>query len=280
MQTSSEQAGYVLGHEALELERLERQGQFLKALTRDVFVRAGLRPGMRVLDFGAGAGDVSLIAAGLVGAAGSVLGLERAPEAVQRARGRMAALGMRNVEIRQGDLEDPAVFAALGTFDAIVGRLVLLHQRDAAATVARLASLLRPGGVIAFHEIEIGAGCWSSPALPLLDASFGWITGPFLATGMPTDIGARMGDGFARAGLVDTNVMLEGRVEAGPESGAYEFMVRTVRSLLPLALRLGLTTAEAVDVDTLEERLRDEAVASKARFIPAFFSAGWARRPA
>lgn len=280
MQISTTDHAYVLGHERAELERLERQGRFLHELTRGVFLRAGLRPGMRVLDVGAGAGDVSLIAAGLVGPSGQVVALDRASEALGRARGRLSALRVGNVELRQGDAADPAVLAELGSFDAVIGRLVLLHQRDPAALLASLGGLLRPGGIMAFHEIEIAAGCWSNPRLPLLDSAFGWITRTFLAGGMASDIGARMADGFERAGLEDVNVMLEGRVEAGAQSGAYEFMARTVRSLLPLTLRLGLASEAEIDVDTLEARLRDEAIHHNAHFIPAFFSAAWARRPA
>ena len=270
-------SAYVLGHAALELERLERQGLFLRDLTRDVLRRAGIGPGMRVLDFGAGAGDVSLILAQLVGPTGRVIAVERAEEAAARAAMRCAALGVDHVEVHVGD-EDAALALAGDGYDAVVGRLVLLHQRDPAATLARLAGALRPGGVAAFHEIEIDAGCWAAPALPLLARTFGWITAAFGHGGMPGDISAHIDRGFARAGLRDVHVLREGRVEAGPTSGAYEFMTRTVRTLAPLIERLGLATATELDVDTLEARLRAEAVAADARFIPAFFTAAWARR--
>lgn len=47
-----------------------------------IFVAAGLRPGMRVLDVGCGAWDVTFAAADLVGPEGSVVGLDRSPEAL------------------------------------------------------------------------------------------------------------------------------------------------------------------------------------------------------
>src|SRR5213593_1077419 len=58
---------YVCGHSANELERLEIQGAFFEEITRNLLVAAGIGPGMRVLDIGCGAGDVSLLAADLVG---------------------------------------------------------------------------------------------------------------------------------------------------------------------------------------------------------------------
>ena len=54
---------YVLGHADAELQRLAEQSAFYADLTEDAFRRAGLAPGIRVLDVGCGAGDVSLLAA-------------------------------------------------------------------------------------------------------------------------------------------------------------------------------------------------------------------------
>ena len=58
---------YPLGYSETEFKRLERQGAFLRDLTEDVLRRAGLAAGMHVLDVGCGVGDVSLLAATLVG---------------------------------------------------------------------------------------------------------------------------------------------------------------------------------------------------------------------
>lgn len=266
---------YVLGHTDPELERLERQGRFLHELTRDVFVRAGIGPGMRVLDFGAGAGDVSRILADLVGPTGRVYAVDRAPEAVERMGARFAALGIANVEpfVGEGD-----ALATRGPYDAVVGRLVLLHQPDPAAAIVRLSSVLRPGGVMAFHEIEIQAGFWSSAPLPLFERSWGWIVDTFTRGGMATDIGTRIAAGFARAGMVAPHVVREGRVESG-DPLAYEFIARTVRTLLPVMVRAGIARAEDVEIDTLEARLADEVAQSGASFIPVFFTAAWARLP-
>lgn len=266
---------YVLGHQDAELARLELQGRFLRDLTRGALLRAGVGPGMRVLDFGAGAGDVSLIAAELVGPTGEVLGVDRSEEAVQRARARYAALGVSNAHAVVGD-ED--TLGQESYFDAVIGRLVLLHQRDPAATVQRLAGLVRPGGILAFHEIEIDAGCWSRPRLPLLDQAWGWIVTALIRGGMVTDIGARITDGFARAGVQEAVVMREGRVERGGESGSHEYMARMVRTMAPIIERMGIASAEELGLDTLAERLSHEAAALDAQFIPIFLTAAWGRR--
>ena len=62
-----------------------------------IFAEAGIRPGMRVLDLGCGAGDVTFVAADLVGPEGSVVGVDRSPEALARARLRAGQRGLTQV---------------------------------------------------------------------------------------------------------------------------------------------------------------------------------------
>src|SRR2546426_7671978 len=87
---------YVCDHSPAELERPENQGAFFEEITRRVFDAAGITTGMRVLDIGCSAGDVSFLVARLVGRSGWVLGIDRAPEAIEAATAR----GLRNVEFR------------------------------------------------------------------------------------------------------------------------------------------------------------------------------------
>jgi 2-polyprenyl-3-methyl-5-hydroxy-6-metoxy-1,4-benzoquinol methylase len=84
---------YALGYSEREFRRLRFQGEFFRDVTEDVFRRAGLGPGMRVLDIGCGVGDVSLLAAEMVGPSGEILGLDRSPEAIAVARSRAAPPG-------------------------------------------------------------------------------------------------------------------------------------------------------------------------------------------
>ena len=56
-------SGYQPGSGETELARLEFQGTALALATWMIFAAAGLRPGMRVLDLGCGAGDEAFAAA-------------------------------------------------------------------------------------------------------------------------------------------------------------------------------------------------------------------------
>src|SRR4029434_1821163 len=84
---------YVLGHSESELRRLSLQAQYWGEATLELLQRAGIGPGMRVLDLGCGAGDVSILAATLVGSSGSVVGVDLSAEAIAGAPKRAKATG-------------------------------------------------------------------------------------------------------------------------------------------------------------------------------------------
>lgn len=155
---------YVLGHVDAELQRLLMQGRLHRDFTEYALRRAGLRPGMRVLDVGCGPGDVSFIAARLVGRAGAVLGVDASPEAIELARTRAARQGLTTVHFETATLPDVLLHEPV---DALIGRLILMHLPDPTAALRQLAGIVRSGGVVAFCEIDTST-VHAVPELPLL----------------------------------------------------------------------------------------------------------------
>src|SRR5437899_2866565 len=103
MNTSSSQGPvYTLGHSEDEFVRLSRQARILDLFSEPLLRRAGIEPGMHVLDVGCAAGDLSFLAANLVGASGQVVGVDRSSEALATARARSQRIGQTNVEFVQG----------------------------------------------------------------------------------------------------------------------------------------------------------------------------------
>src|SRR6516162_4985296 len=83
-------SNYALGSTDAEHERLIRQAALLAPCSDGLFCEAGIGPGQRVLDLGSGVGDVSMLVAQLVGPSGEVVGIERDPHSIARARTRVA----------------------------------------------------------------------------------------------------------------------------------------------------------------------------------------------
>ena len=104
---------------------------------------------MKVLDVGTGAGDVALLAAGLAGREGTVIGIDFNAELIATARARAAAAGLENVSFVVGDAASVELDRG---FDAVVGRCVLFFAREPAALVRRLTGYVRDGGIVAFQE--------------------------------------------------------------------------------------------------------------------------------
>lgn len=119
-----------------EAERLERQAQFLVPLTRRLFEDAGITAGMKVLEVGCGAGDVALLLAKMIGPRGTIVGVDRNPAILETARERVQAAGLTNVSFISGNIFTVALD---DDFDAVVGRLILVHIQDKVALLRRLS---------------------------------------------------------------------------------------------------------------------------------------------
>src|SRR5262252_9047081 len=94
----SDAGAYVMGHDDRERRRLLVQASILNPLTEHLLRRAGISSGMHVLDIGCGVGDVSLLAARLVGRDGSVTSVDIDPAALETVEARASAEEMKNIE--------------------------------------------------------------------------------------------------------------------------------------------------------------------------------------
>jgi SAM-dependent methyltransferase len=264
--------GYQLGSDEDELARLDLQGRALAPATRALLAAAGIRPGMRVLDLGCGAGDVAFVAAELVGTDGSVMGVDRSPQAVARARLRAGQQGLAQVRFAEGDIHDPAPG---GPFDAIVGRLVLMYVPDPAVVLRRQAMVLRAGGLVVPIEFDL-ATARALPATPLVSQAVSWLAGAFAKGGIQPSLGPRLWSELREAGLRPRG-MIGVQPHFGPDNpdGA-ALLAGIIRTAAPLIQRTGVATAEEIGAETFTERLREELQANSAVFAHPILLSAWA----
>src|SRR5262245_5988298 len=266
---------YALGYSEGEFRRLEFQGELFREFTEDVLRRAGLAPGMQVLDIGCGVGDVSLLAADLVGPSGAVFGIDRSKEALDVAKRRAAAAGRSNVRFTATELE---AFSTGRKFDAVIGRLILLYMPDPAATLRQLLMCLRPGGIVAFQEM-MPRFARSIPEGPQFRLCSQWILDTFERAGFDNDMGGKLFATFLAAGLPPPQMTASARVEGSAQSPVFDYLAAILRSLLPMTEQVGVATAAEVDIDTIAERLRSEAVTNNACIMLPPLVGAWTRLP-
>ena len=127
---------------------------------------AGVAPGSRVLDLGAGTGDVALRLAKRVGAKGSVLATDASAAMLEIAARLAKEAGATNVAtlaVRAEELDLPA-----SSFDAAISRNALMFVTDLRRAFRAVRSALRRGGRFAasvwgpaernpFHGVPIAA---------------------------------------------------------------------------------------------------------------------------
>ena len=267
-----EQSTYVLGHSQRELKRLILQAELFGPATEHLFRLAGIRPGMSVLDVGSGGGDVSFTAAKMVGPAGKVVGIDNAADAVALATTRAEELRLRNVSFHQADLNG---WTPEYTFDAVVGRLILVHQKDAVASLRRIATYLRPGGLIALQEFDFPDELHSVPPVPLFNTAYSWVHEAMRQVGWDLHIGLRLYPIFIEAGLPAPKLIAHSNVEAGPDSLIYEYLADVVHTFSPLIERFGVANADEMQLNTLAERLRSETLSRQAVLMPLPMIGAW-----
>lgn len=268
---------YVLGHTTEELNRLDRQGAILRPMMVRMLTAAGIRPGMRVLDFGCGTGDPALVVAQIVGPEGHVTGVDRAPEALAAARDRFAYHAPRNGEFVEHDL---ATGAPAGEFDAVVGRLVLIYLPDPTETLRRLAAAVRPGGVLAFIEIIHPDRGYELRPSPLMARCQFWLNEVIRGIGAPLDMGLRQALHFQQAGLGRTRMLIEGVPVIGADAAVCQWLAGTVRSVVPTLVKRGIATEAEIGIETLAERLLAEASGDGFAAVSVLYGAAWATLPA
>jgi SAM-dependent methyltransferase len=264
---------YVLGHDDHELARLIKQAAFYGDFTRQLFDLAGLSAGMSVLDVGCGAGDVSFLAASIVGPSGRVLGIDKSPDAVAAATRRAASAGLSNVRFVAADLSELSLDERV---DAVVGRLVLLYVPDPSATLARLATFLEPGGIVAFQEMDM-PGARSVPPCRLFDDMLELLCETFRRSGSDPRLGLKLGSIFERAGLHSPQMISGARLDRGPQNQIAAQLSDVIRTLLPAMERTGVASPATIDIDTLATRLCEEAVSLDATVQSPPLVGAWAR---
>ncbi len=114
--------------------------------TGRLFRFAGISEGMTVLELGSGLGEISVLLSEIVGSTGSVLGVDRTKEIISAAQKELDISGKSNVRFLQADLNEAPEYLKnidLSSFDAVVGRRVLMYLPNPDRVISSLLPWLR-----------------------------------------------------------------------------------------------------------------------------------------
>ena len=241
--------------------------------TVKTLARAGLAPGMRVLDLGCGAGDPALAAASLVGPGGEVVGVDRDAARIELAARRAAGAELTNVEFIASELR---AFEPHGRFDAMTARFILMHLPDPVATLARLTPALAPGGIVVLIEIDWIAAR-SVPPVPFIEETLGLVRDTMQRAGIALDLGPRLWRIQRTLGLRKADVRIDARAEPAPAAAACAMLAETARGLLPMMEQFGI--ARASQLEDLDRRLQAALLDSQATLLPPQVAGATGRLP-
>src|SRR5918993_4572858 len=143
---------YFLGYSPSEQERLRLQAQQLAHEAQWLLDKIRLVSGARVAEIGCGPQGCLDLLAERVGSEGSVVGVEQGEDAVDLARRFVRERGLANVEVLHADARTTGL--PRGSFDLATARLVLVNVPNPEEVMAEMIALVRPGGVVAFHEAD------------------------------------------------------------------------------------------------------------------------------
>lgn len=161
-------------------------------------------------------------------------------------------------------------------FDLVFGRYVLMHQDEPAGMLRQASRLLRPGGVLAFHEVVVLDGFLTSPDMPTWERMNDYLVGSANTGLQCPDVAHGLVAYFSSAGLGVPRLFAESLVGEAATSAITTWFAETIRTVLPKILARGVDQAE-ISIDTLADRLRAEARAVDGQVLSPRQVGAWLR---
>jgi precorrin-6B methylase 2 len=145
----AQERSHATGDAASSRARTEAaQAKYLRI--SEVFSLAGIIPGAKVADIGAGEGWLAVRLARAVGPSGRIYAVDVAPRALQVLRERVREEGLNNVEVVEGAMDDPRL--ARDSLDAVI-TLRAYHEMSAYDAILRhIRESLKPTGRLVLVE--------------------------------------------------------------------------------------------------------------------------------
>ena len=223
--------------------------EILDPFSRGQLLRAGVRPGARWLELGAGAGTLAAWMANEAGSGGRVIATDIKPQHIVAHPG---------VEVLRHNLLTDALPQVDGGFDGIHARLLLAHLPTREQLVPGLAGLLAPGGALVVEEWR---GSWDDCVLatpdPTAQELFARYQAAFqsvlVSRGNDVRWALRVNGVMRAAGLVDVETTVHARSWVGGSAGC-QLPIATTTEIQDALVEHGMSLG---DLGRMRELLTD-----------------------
>lgn len=142
-----------LGYPAAELKRVPEATVESFAGVANHFKLGSMDESETVLDLGCGAGTDLLIAAQMVGSGGRAIGIDMTPSMVDRARQSAAEMGLDNIEVHEGLIEQLPLPDE--SVDVVISNGVIDLVPDKDVVLSEIKRVLKPGGRLQIADVVI-----------------------------------------------------------------------------------------------------------------------------
>lgn len=189
---------YIIGANEREIDRLGVQHAVWRERAIAAWRRAGLKPGMTVLDMGCGPGHASFDLAAIVGPEGWVIAVDQSPIFLEALKRGAEARRLTNIETLECDLAQ--LDLPQNSVDFVWTRWVLSFTPDPGQILDRVATALKPGGRFVAHEYGDYSTFRIHPVEPVMVRFIAAVTDSWREFGGEPHIGLELPRHFDRLG--------------------------------------------------------------------------------
>jgi ubiquinone/menaquinone biosynthesis C-methylase UbiE len=236
---------YVLGTGEQEIDRLGLQHRVWSAQAHLLWERAGLVPGMTVLDVGCGPGHATMDLAEVVGPDGRVIAVDESALFLKHLNDRVQGRRMFNVERILGDVQrlDQLLPQVNEAVDMAWARWVLCFVPEPEKVVSAVARMLKPGGRFVIQDYFSYETMTLAPRHEAITRVVRAVANSWRARGGDPDVVGRLPRMLRENGFTVEHLDVNQRL-ARPGTTAWAWPDTFWKSFLPRLVALGHATAE------------------------------------